>query len=102
LKGETLLLESNFELPHLRQFYQQLWHPWLPRKVSWMKWLILAQGISVGAWRRVMGLESGCSLCNTDILETIHHAFWACPHTQLAWVKYNNLWMQHNLPTLTN
>ena len=33
------------------KFFNKIWHPYLPRKVSAMQWLILTKGLPVGAWR---------------------------------------------------
>lgn len=65
-----------------------------------MYWLVLAEGIPIGAWQQVIGLDGQYTLCNNETLETIHHTFWACPHVRLARVKLNFLCSTAYLPTL--
>jgi hypothetical protein len=43
--------------------YLSLWHRWLPRKVSAMLWLIIAEGLLVEARRTKIGLPRECKIC---------------------------------------
>ena len=65
--------------------FNRIWHPYLPRKVAAMQWLILTGGLPVGAWREKIGLPSNCELCSTPIKETLQHAFNDCPQVSRAW-----------------
>jgi hypothetical protein len=67
------------------KFFNRIWHPYLPRKVSAMQWLILNDGLPVGAWREKVGLSSDCQLCNPTERETLQHAFVDCKEIQQAW-----------------
>ena len=44
------------------KFFNKVWHPYLPCKVSAMQWLILTEGLPVGVWREKIGLPSDCQL----------------------------------------
>ena len=67
------------------KFFNRIWHPYLPRKVSAMQWLVLTEGLPVGAWREKIGLPSTCELCQVPIRETLQHAFQDCPQVRRAW-----------------
>lgn len=67
------------------KFFNRIWHPYLPRKVSAMQWLILTEGLPVGAWRERLGLPSACQLCIQQTRETLQHAFQECPEITRAW-----------------
>ena len=70
--------------------FNKVWHPYLPREVSAMQWLILTEGLPVGAWRAKIGLPSDCQLCPAGTTETLQHAFQDCPEVKQAWVLLNN------------
>lgn len=72
------------------KFFNRIWHPHLPRKVSAMQWLILTEGLPVGAWRERIGLPSDCQLCPIGTKETLQHAFRDCPEVRQAWDLFNN------------
>jgi hypothetical protein len=57
-----------------------------------MKWLILANSLPVGAWRRRIGHRSNCTLYNTRTLETLEHMFLTCSWVTDAWQKFNIIW----------
>lgn len=61
------------------KLFNQIWHPYLPRKVSAMQWLILTKGLPIGAWREKLGLSNSCEFCPEPIKETLKHAFQDCP-----------------------
>ena len=67
------------------KFFNRIWHPYLPRKVSAMQWLILTEGLPVGAWRERLGLPGGCQLCPAQTRETLQHSFQECPEITQAW-----------------
>ena len=50
-----------------------------------MQWLILTEGLPVGAWRERIGLPSECPLCPERTRETLAHAFKDCPEVCRAW-----------------
>ena len=72
------------------KFFNRIWHPYLPRKVAAMQWLILTDGLPVGEWREKIGLPSNCELCSIPIKETLQHAFKDCPHLSRAWDLFRN------------
>ena len=41
---------AGFNSKKRAKFFNRIWHPYLPRKVSAMQWLILNEGLPVGAW----------------------------------------------------
>lgn len=72
------------------KFFNRIWHPYLPRKVSAMQWLILTEGLPVGAWREKLGLSNECQLYEDHTRETLQHAFQECPEVSRAWVLFRN------------
>lgn len=69
----TLDLElerEGFNSKTRAKFFNRIWHPYLPRKVSAMQWLILTKGLPVGAWREKIGLPNSCELCPVVVKET--------------------------------
>ena len=72
------------------RFFNRIWHPYLPRKVSAMQWLVLTEGLPVGAWRERIGLSNDCQLCPHPTNETLQHAFMDCPEVRKAWELFRN------------
>lgn len=68
--------------------FNRIWHPHLPRKVSAMQWLVLTEGLPVGAWRERIGLSSDCQLCPGQERETLQHSFLDCTEVKQAWVLF--------------
>lgn len=58
--------------------FNHIWHPYLPRKVSAMQWLILTEGLPVRAWRERIGMPNHCQFCPSHPRETLQHAFKEC------------------------
>jgi exonuclease III len=73
------------------KFFNRIWHPYLPRKVSAMQWLILTEGLPVGAWREKLGLSNECQLCEEHPRETLQHAFQTCPEISRVWDLFRDL-----------
>jgi hypothetical protein len=76
---------AGFRSKDRAKFFNRIWHPYLPRKVSAMQWLILTEGLPVGAWREKVGLPAKCPLCLPHTRETLQHAFIECTEVQKAW-----------------
>ena len=55
-----------------------------------MQWLVLTQGLPVGAWREKIGLPSDCKLCSTLVKETLQHVLKECPQLSRAWDLFRN------------
>lgn len=53
------------------KFFHRIWHPYLPRKVSAMQWLVLTEGLPIGAWRECIGLPSTCQCCLNQDKKTL-------------------------------
>ena len=85
MKVDIELEEAGFNSKSRAKFFNRIWHPYLPRKVSACQWLILTGGLPVGAWREKLGLPSACQLCPTGDKETLQHAFQSCTEVQRAW-----------------
>ena len=80
------------------KFFNRIWHPYLPRKVSAMQWLILTEGLPVGAWRERLGLPNNCQLCSIHTRESLHHAFLDCPEITRIWDLFRILRRKAGLP----
>ena len=50
-----------------------------------MQWLILTEGLPVGAWREKLGMNGACQLCTHHARETLQHAFLDCPEVAQSW-----------------
>lgn len=50
-----------------KNFYQELWHRWVPRKVGTMIWLTYNEGLPLAEWRKTIGMrcDGFCNLCNS-------------------------------------
>ena len=79
------LEEAGYNSKARAKFFNRIWHPYLPRKVSAMQWLILTEGLPVGAWRERLGLDNSCQLCPIPIKDTLQHSFLECPVVTRAW-----------------
>lgn len=55
-----------------------------------MQWLILTEGLPVGAWRERIGLPNECQLCPAQSKGTFQHAFVECPAVSQAWELFRN------------
>ena len=84
------------------KFFNRIWHPYLPRKVSAMQWLTLTEGLPVGAWREKIGLPSNCELCTHPVKETLQHALKDCPQLSRAWDLFRNTRHAVGLPSSYN
>jgi hypothetical protein len=70
--------------------FNRIWHLYLPRKVFAMQWLILTEGLHVGAWRERVGLPNNCQICPSQPKETLQHAFQGCTDVQQVWQLFRN------------
>ena len=73
------------------KFFNRIWHPYLPRKVSAHQWLILTEGLPVGAWREKLGQNGACQICAPQERETLEHAFATCEEIQRIWTLFRTL-----------
>ena len=85
MRVDAELEEEGYRSKDRAKFFNRIWHPYLPRKVSAMQWLILTEGLPVGAWRERVGLPSHCQLCPSQPRETLEHAFQDCPEVCRVW-----------------
>lgn len=76
---------SGFDGKSRAKFFNRIWHPHLPRKVTAMQWLVITEGLPVGAWRERIGLPSACQLCPSQERETLQHSFMDCTEVKQAW-----------------
>lgn len=79
MKVDAELTVASFNNKTREKNFNRIWHPYLPRKVSAMQWLILTAGLPVGAWGEHTCLLSDCQLCSAQEKETLQHAFFDCP-----------------------
>jgi hypothetical protein len=70
-----------------KQFYKDLWHNWIPRKISTKVWLICQEGLHLAKWCMSLGpRHTGiCNLCMTGAFETPEHNFYDCPSVIGVW-----------------
>lgn len=80
------------------KFFNRIWHPYLPRKVLAMQWLVLTERVLVGAWRERIDLPSECPLCPEQAREIFQHAFKDCTEVSKAWSLLNDTRVATGLP----
>lgn len=102
MKVDKELEEAGYNSKTRAKFFNRIWHPYLPRKVSAMQWLILTEGLPVGAWRERLGLPSNCQLCPSQDRETLQHAFLECSEVRKAWDLFRNTRRAAGLPPSYN
>ena len=95
---DTELEMEGYNSKARAKFFNRIWHPYLPRKVSAMQWLILTEGLPVGVWRERIGLSSNCELCPIPVTETLQHALKDCPLLSRAWDLFRNTRKAAKLP----
>lgn len=89
---------TGFHSKARAKFFNRIWHLYLPRKVSALQWLILNEGLPVGAWREKLGLNSDCQICFPQARETLRHAFVECTEVAQAWDFFRRLRNKTCLP----
>lgn len=62
---DSELVATRYSSKGRAKFFNRIWHPYLSRNVLAMQWLILIEGLPVGAWRKRKGHSSDCQLCPT-------------------------------------
>ena len=85
MKVDAEMESAGYNSKTRAKFFNRIWHPYLPRKVSAMQWLILTEGLPVGAWRERVGLPNTCQLCPAQPRETLQHAFQDCTEIRRVW-----------------
>ena len=98
MKVDEELEAAGYNSKTRAKFFNRIWHPYLPRKVSAMQWLILNEGLPVGAWRERIGMPNNCQLCLTPTRETLQHAFLECPEIARIWELFRGLRRKAGLP----
>ena len=90
MKVDAELESAGYNSKARAKFFNRIWHPYLPRKISAMQWLILTEGLPVGAWRAKIGLPGACQLCAEQSHETLQHAFQECPEISRVWTLFRD------------
>ena len=67
-----------------------------------MQWLILTEGLPVGAWREKLGLPSKCQLYISHAKKTLQHAFHDYPEISNVWNLFRNTRHSAGLPAAYN
>lgn len=98
MKVDEELEATGYNSKARAKFFNRIWHPYLPRKVSAMQWLILTEGLPVGAWRERIGLSNHCQLCPNRTRESLQHAFLDCPEITRIWDLFRGLRRKAGLP----
>lgn len=102
MKVDAELEAAGYPSKDRAKFFNRIWHPYLPRKVSAVQWLILTEGLPVGAWRERIGLPSNCQLCPTQTRETLQHAFQECTEIKQVWELFQKTRQVAGLPPSYN
>jgi hypothetical protein len=76
----------------------RLWHNARPRKVGTLIWLTLNQGLPVGTWLQLMGINPLCKVCNSNREESPQHCLLECSMAQCAWKAYKGIWDEWQTP----
>lgn len=75
-----------------------LWHNTHPHKVGTLIWLLLNQGLPVGTWLQLMGIDLVCQVCNLNAEESARHCLLECPAAQSAWRGFERVWAEWQAP----
>lgn len=69
-----------------KQFYQELWHEWVPRKITTMIGLSCNEGLLLAGWKKSIGMlcDGLYNLCDSSQQETLEHAFMSWSAKQQA------------------
>ncbi len=76
----------------------RLWHNARPRKVGTLIWLTLNQGLPVGTWLQLMGIDPLCKVCDLNTEESPQHCLFECSMAQRAWKAYKRIWDEWQTP----
>ena len=98
MRVDAELEAAGFNSKTREKNFNRIWHPYLPRKVSAMQWLILTEGLLVGAWLERIGLPNHCQLCPNRIRETLQHAFQDCQEIKRTWDLFRALRLTAGIP----
>ena len=98
MRVDAELETAGFNSKSRAKIFNRIWHPYLPRKVSAMQWLILNEGLPVGAWRERLGLSNQCQLCPMHLRESLQHAFQTCSEIQRTWDLFRATRQSAGLP----
>lgn len=62
MKVDAELAATGYNNKARAKNFNRIWRPYLPRQVSAMQWLILTEGLPVGAWWERIGMSNACQL----------------------------------------
>lgn len=102
MRVDAELEASGYNSKARAKIFNRIWHIYLPRKVSAMQWLILTEGLPVGAWREKLGLPNECQLCIAPTIESLQHAFFECPEINRVWQLFRDTRHLTGLPSAYN
>jgi hypothetical protein len=80
------------------QMIARLWHNARPCKVGTLIWLTLNQGLPIGTWLNLVGIDPKCKVCNLNVEETAQHCLMECPAAQNAWKAFKSVWNEWQAP----
>lgn len=89
--AQSLSSAKGFLFGQRKIFYVEVWHLWLPMKISSSLWQCLEDGLPIGEWRIKVNCSKTCSLCPVYVIEMQSHAFYECPSVNRVWVVFGKL-----------
>jgi hypothetical protein len=81
---QTFLQGLNLRNTTTAQMTRRFWHNARPRKVGTLIWLTLNQGLPVGTWLQLMGIDPLCKICDLNTEESPQHCLLECSMAQRA------------------
>ncbi len=88
----TFLQGLNLRNIITAQMTARLWHNARQRKVGTLIWVTLNQGLPVGTWLQLMGIEPLCKVCDLNTEESPQHCLLECSMAQRTWKAYKRIW----------
>ena len=74
-----------------RAYFDNLWHPWKHKKIASTQWLAMAEGLTIGVWRRKIQQSGICYLCTQRALETNDHGLLSSSTVSPLWEQLRQL-----------
>jgi len=93
----TFIQGLNLRNSTVNQVIARIWHNARPKKVGTLIWLTLNQGLPVGTWLQLMGIDPICKVCDTNQVESPTHCLLECPKAQRAWDAFKEVWKERRL-----
>jgi hypothetical protein len=94
----TFVRQLNLRNSTVVQIIARMWHNARPCKVGALTWLILNNGLPVGTWLQIMGIQATCKGCDQGLPESAQHCLMECTPARQAWNAFLRIWSEWEAP----